>query len=117
MAKETNGVKSKTDNENGADSNGSAESSPPDNEVDLGTGATSASPPAPSSEEPKGNQVHARFAEAAERAVDLDAEEYSPEEYDEMLAMYEDTLKNIEEGEIVSATVLRVTTPTNIDTA
>ncbi len=109
MAKETTGVKSKTDNENGADSNGSAESSPPDNEVDLGTGATSASPPAPSSEEPKGNQVHARFAEAAERAVDLDEEEYSPEEYDEMLAMYEDTLKNIEEGEIVSATVLRVT--------
>ena len=109
MAKETTGVKSKTDSENGADNNGSTESSPPDNEVDLGTAATSASPSPPSSEEPKGNQVQARFAGATERADDLDEEEYSPEEYDEMLAMYEDTLKNIEEGEIVSATVLRVT--------
>ena len=41
--------------------------------------------------------------------ADLFEEEYSMEEYEEMLAMYEDTLTNIEEGEIVSARVLRVT--------
>jgi small subunit ribosomal protein S1 len=39
----------------------------------------------------------------------LDDDEYSPEEYEAMLAMYEETLTNIEEGEIVKATVLRVT--------
>ncbi|MFO7586732.1 MAG: 30S ribosomal protein S1 [Gemmatimonadota bacterium] len=40
---------------------------------------------------------------------DLDAGEYSDEEYEEMLAMYEDTLSEIAEGEIVKATVLRKT--------
>ncbi|MDT8436397.1 MAG: 30S ribosomal protein S1, partial [Gemmatimonadota bacterium] len=40
---------------------------------------------------------------------DLDAGEYSDEEYAEMLAMYEDTLSDIVEGEIVKATVLRRT--------
>ncbi|MBI4408704.1 MAG: 30S ribosomal protein S1 [Gemmatimonadetes bacterium] len=39
----------------------------------------------------------------------LDEEEYSPEEYAAMLQMYEETLTNIEEGEIVKARVLRVT--------
>ncbi len=39
----------------------------------------------------------------------FEEEEYSSEEYEEMLSMYEDTLKNIEEGEIVKAKVLRVT--------
>lgn len=38
-----------------------------------------------------------------------DEDEYSPEEYEAMLEMYEDTLTNIEEGEIVKARVLRVT--------
>jgi small subunit ribosomal protein S1 len=41
--------------------------------------------------------------------VDLDAGEYSDEEYEAMLAMYEDTLHDIVEGEIVKATVLRKT--------
>ena len=41
--------------------------------------------------------------------VDLDAGEYSDEEYEELLAMYEDTLHDIVEGEIVKATVLRKT--------
>ena len=41
--------------------------------------------------------------------VDLDAGEYSNEEYEELLAMYEDTLHDIVEGEIVKATVLRKT--------
>jgi len=36
-------------------------------------------------------------------------EEYSPEEYEQLLGMYEQTLSNIEEGEIVKAKVLRVT--------
>ncbi len=53
-------------------------------------------------ERPKGNGLSAR------RAL-FDEEEYSDEEYEDMLAMYDDTLKNIEEGEIVKATVLRVT--------
>ena len=41
--------------------------------------------------------------------VDLDAGEYTDEEYEELLAMYEDTLHDIVEGEIVKATVLRKT--------
>jgi small subunit ribosomal protein S1 len=41
--------------------------------------------------------------------ADLDAGEYSDEEYEELLAMYEDTLHDIVEGEIVKATVLRKT--------
>jgi small subunit ribosomal protein S1 len=40
---------------------------------------------------------------------DLEAGEYSDDEFDEMLAMYEDTLSDIVEGEIVKATVLRRT--------
>jgi small subunit ribosomal protein S1 len=36
-------------------------------------------------------------------------EEYTPEEFEAMLEMYEETLSNIEEGEIVKAKVLRVT--------
>ncbi|MEX2571358.1 MAG: 30S ribosomal protein S1, partial [Gemmatimonadota bacterium] len=54
--------------------------------------------------------------EVAERArtvnvrADLfDEEEYDLEEYEALLAMYEETLTNIEEGEIVAARVLRVT--------
>jgi small subunit ribosomal protein S1 len=39
----------------------------------------------------------------------LDAGEYSADEYDEMMAMYEDTLSEIAEGEIVKAHVLRKT--------
>ncbi len=46
---------------------------------------------------------------AGEAPVDLDAGEYSDEEYEELLAMYEDTLHDIVEGEIVKATVLRKT--------
>lgn len=39
----------------------------------------------------------------------LEEDEYSPEEYEQLLSMYEETLTNIEEGEIVKAKVLRVT--------
>ncbi|MFL5386967.1 MAG: 30S ribosomal protein S1 [Longimicrobiaceae bacterium] len=55
----------------------------------------------------------AEFAERA-RALNIradlwDEDEYSAEEYEAMLEMYDDTLSNIEEGEIVKARVLRVT--------
>jgi small subunit ribosomal protein S1 len=43
------------------------------------------------------------------RADLFDEEEYDLEEYEALLEMYEDTLTNIEEGEIVKARVLRVT--------
>lgn len=43
------------------------------------------------------------------RADLFDEEEYSDEEYAGMLEMYDETLSNIEEGEIVTARVLRVT--------
>ena len=39
----------------------------------------------------------------------FEEDEYSMEEYEQMLGMYEQTLSNIEEGEIVKAKVLRVT--------
>ncbi|HEX7119659.1 MAG TPA: 30S ribosomal protein S1 [Longimicrobiales bacterium] len=54
-------------------------------------------------------------AQVAEQARDIGVradlwdEEYSPEEYEAMLQMYEETLTNVEEGEIVKARVLRVT--------
>src|SRR3990172_1186251 len=40
---------------------------------------------------------------------DLFDESYSPEQYQQMMAMYEGTLQHIEEGEIVKSRVLRVT--------
>jgi small subunit ribosomal protein S1 len=39
----------------------------------------------------------------------FDEDEYTSEEYEGLLAMYEPTLSNIEEGEIVKARVLRIT--------
>ncbi|HEX6307767.1 MAG TPA: hypothetical protein VFZ69_06225, partial [Longimicrobiales bacterium] len=39
----------------------------------------------------------------------FEEDEYSLEEYEAMLEMYEETLTNIEEGEIVKAKVLRIT--------
>jgi len=41
--------------------------------------------------------------------ADLFDESYSPEQYQQMMAMYEGTLQHIEEGEIVKSRVLRVT--------
>ncbi|MFI5214170.1 MAG: 30S ribosomal protein S1, partial [Gemmatimonadales bacterium] len=40
---------------------------------------------------------------------DLFEESYSPEQYEQMMAMYEGTLQHISEGEIVKSKVLRVT--------
>src|SRR6185436_11982588 len=55
-------------------------------------------------------QQFADKARALNIRADLwDEDEYSAEEYEAMLEMYDDTLTNIEEGEIVKARVLRVT--------
>jgi small subunit ribosomal protein S1 len=43
------------------------------------------------------------------RSVFLEEDEYTDEEYEAMLEMYDQTLSNIEEGEIVRAKVIRVT--------
>ena len=42
-------------------------------------------------------------------AEDIETQEYSSDEYGQMLEMYEQTLKDIKEGEIVSGTVMGVT--------
>ncbi|MBA2668743.1 MAG: 30S ribosomal protein S1 [Gemmatimonadetes bacterium] len=55
------------------------------------------------------NQIAQRARSVNIRADLFDEEEYDLEEYEALLAMYEDTLTNIEEGEIVKARVLRVT--------
>jgi len=56
------------------------------------------------------SQQIAAHAKALNVRADLwDEDEYSLDEYEAMLEMYDDTLTNIEEGEIVQARVLRVT--------
>lgn len=42
-------------------------------------------------------------------ALDIEEQEYSPEEYNQMLAQYENTIKAFKEGEIVTGKVLGVT--------
>jgi small subunit ribosomal protein S1 len=63
----------------------------------------------PSEQEPGEEKYEAMASGPLTRSSLFDEEEYSADEYEDMLSMYEDTLKNIEEGEIVQATVLRVT--------
>ncbi|HET7464482.1 MAG TPA: 30S ribosomal protein S1 [Longimicrobium sp.] len=59
---------------------------------------------------PMSTQEIADKARALNIRADLwDEDEYDAEEYEAMLEMYDDTLTNIEEGEIVQARVLRVT--------
>jgi len=60
-------------------------------------------------EERTKDQIAARARSVNIRADLFDEEEYDLEEYEALLEMYEDTLTNIEEGEIVKARVLRVT--------
>ncbi len=64
---------------------------------------------AQSNEELTQGEIERRARAANIRADLFDEEEYTHEEYAAMLEMYEDTLTNIEEGEIVKAKVLRVT--------
>jgi small subunit ribosomal protein S1 len=45
----------------------------------------------------------------SETSAFFEEDEYSLEEYEAMLGMYEETLSNIEEGEIVKAKILRIT--------
>jgi small subunit ribosomal protein S1 len=69
----------------------------------------SAEPSKPSEPEKIDETPQAATGDLRQRKALFDEEEYSDEEYEDMLSMYEDTLKNIEEGEIVKARVLRVT--------
>jgi len=43
------------------------------------------------------------------RLTELDAAEYRPEEFDELMAMYDSTIQDIKEGEIVTGTIIGVT--------
>jgi small subunit ribosomal protein S1 len=54
-------------------------------------------------------QIERRAKEVGIKPELFEENEYSLDEYEEMLAMYEETLSEISEGEIVHATVLRVT--------
>ncbi len=45
---------------------------------------------------------------ASMKLTDLDAMEYTPEEYETLLAMYEDTIQDIKEGEIVTGKIMGV---------
>jgi small subunit ribosomal protein S1 len=73
--------------------------------------ATPAPPPEPKPPEQEltEEQAEQKARELGVRADLFEEGEYSTQEYEQMLSMYEDTLKNIEEGEIVKATILRVT--------
>ena len=55
------------------------------------------------------DQIYARAREVGIRPDLFEENEYSLDEYEEMLAMYEGTLQEIVEGEIVKARVLRLT--------
>jgi small subunit ribosomal protein S1 len=102
--------------------------SPSEEDLDVTPEAVAPETPAPETPAPQESKVEADSANGAPDGgelleitgasgappamnvpVDLDAGEYSDEEYEEMLAMYEDTLSEIAEGEIVKATVLRKT--------
>ncbi len=55
------------------------------------------------------DQIDRRAREVGIKPELFEENEYTLDEYEEMLAMYEETLSEIEEGEIVTATVLRLT--------
>jgi len=55
------------------------------------------------------DQIEERAHEVGVRADLFDEDEYTLDEYEDMLALYEDTLADIAEGEIVRARVLRKT--------
>ena len=83
-----------------------AEDSPPEEE--QAAVATAAAPNSPTDDEIEMLTVMG-MAGGGMTIDDLEAGEYSDDEFEEMLAMYEDTLSDIVEGEIVTATVLRKT--------
>jgi small subunit ribosomal protein S1 len=55
------------------------------------------------------DDIKKKWAPATRSMEFFEEDEYSQEEYDAMLEMYEETLSSIQEGEIVKARVLRVT--------
>ena len=55
------------------------------------------------------DDIKKKWAPATRSMEFFEEDEYSQEEYDSMLEMYEETLSSIQEGEIVKARVLRVT--------
>ena len=55
------------------------------------------------------DEVRRKWAPATRSAEFFEEDEYSQDEYDQMLEMYEETLSSIQEGEIVKARVVRVT--------
>jgi small subunit ribosomal protein S1 len=55
------------------------------------------------------DQIEERAQEVGVRADLFDEEDYTLDEYEDMLAMYEETLGDVAEGQIVQATVLRKT--------
>ena len=65
-------------------------------------------PEAPGTTEPEDEQAAETKAATATVVYD-DEEGYSQEEYDQMLAAYDETLQDIQEGEIVSGKVIQVT--------
>ncbi|CAN5201611.1 30S ribosomal protein S1 [soil metagenome] len=77
----------------------------PEMDIADAGGVAVAEPPPELSDE----QIAERAREVNIRADLFDEDEYTSEEYEAMLDMYESTLSNIEEGEIVRARVLRVT--------
>ena len=87
------------------------------NSTDLTASAENEAPPAagtvaepnPTTDELTAEQLEQKARELGVRPDLFKEGEYSAAEYEDMLSMYEDTLKDIEEGEIVKATVLRVT--------
>jgi small subunit ribosomal protein S1 len=55
------------------------------------------------------DEIKRKWAPATRSMEFFEEDEYTQEEYDAMLEMYEETLSSIQEGEIVKARVLRVT--------
>ena len=68
--------------------------------------------PAASDESPRRRSAHTEGSMSSTGLMvraDLYDEEYSEDEYEQMLSMYEGTMASIAEGEIVKSKVLRIT--------
>ena len=78
-------------------------------EVTAGPGETDSEGTTATTTEPTPPAPAARKPAVMQGPLFLEEDEYTPEEIEVMMAMYEGTLANIEEGEIVKAKVLRVT--------
>ncbi len=108
MLNENNETTTPTDAESDIPSPEQSEVTP---EASSSEPATPEPPPEPKPPEHEltEGQVEQKARELGVRPDLFEEGEYSAQEYEQMLSMYEDTLKNIEEGEIVKAKILRVT--------